>query len=105
MILLGIFIAVWISVMLFTILLVSYPPIVRITRPFICKPGEVLTVETWQVSPHHYGRRGIEVYADSMEGRQSVKGKALFVLWLMCLVVSTPIGLIAAWLFTHWMPK
>lgn len=105
MIVLGLFVAAWIAIMLFTILLVTYPGIVRITRPFVCKSGEVLTVETWSISPHHPGRRGIAVYADGMEGRQSVKGKALWVLYLLCLVLSTPLGLVAAWLFTNWMPK
>lgn len=76
-------ISLWISVMLFAIAIPINPKILNLTKSILSNKGEELIITKVKHSYHRPEEKGIVVERMGPKGRENVKVKALFTLWII----------------------
>jgi len=93
-------VAIFISIMGFTIVLLIKNDIVLITERWVCPPGVKLHVESYVATYHRPGEKGLNVWYEDESGIHYVNAKAFLCLWLIFFLPSLPIA--AALVYAGW---
>ena len=76
-------ISLWLSVMLLAVAIPINPKILNLTKSIICNKDEKLIIKKVKLSYHRPGEKGVIVERIGPKGRENVKVKALFTLWII----------------------
>ena len=77
------------------------PDVLRITQRIVCPPGSSLLIRVVKLSYHRPGERGLTVVCRGPDGDRSVIGRAVFWLWVLLLVPSLALAMLAVTLISR----